>query len=119
MSRVSGLLICLSLLSGLALSHAGEPHKHIVLQMRHGDGTIADVIVVTTDAADESLSPLELLHKHAGDKFDRYFGGQVYRFDSRYGNWDQVMSRGMIESKDLKVSELKDGDVLILHHPQP
>jgi hypothetical protein len=89
------------------------------MQMRHGDGRLVDAVFATAGPEDEPLSPLELLHKLFGNKFSGWFGGQVYRFDPKSHSWEQVMSRMMIESKDLKISELQDGDVLILHAPQP
>lgn len=116
-----------SLLTGRVV-HAEDtpPQKRFVMEFRQNDGTVSGVELLVAGPKDEASSPMELLEKQVGLKWSGFHGGIVYRFNQRSQTWESVMFRDMRstetrigETSGLKVSELKNGDVLILYPPSP
>jgi hypothetical protein len=124
---VASIISIASLLpSGVA--HAGDEaqQKRFVMEFRQNDGQVSGVELLVAGTADEARSPMELLEKQVGLKWSGFPGATVYRFNQRSQSWESVMFRDVRstetrigEISGLKISELKNGDVLILHPLSP
>ncbi len=123
-TRLAVLLIVI-FLSGVAAADA--PSRFVVLQMyNHApDGTIdIDTVLATVHPEDDSLTPLELLRKVALDRpraqSGFYFGGIVYRLSTvRSDTWEKIYAGPMGQAQPCRVRDLKNGDIVVLHHPLP
>jgi len=121
---VTSVISIASLLTG-GVAHAGD-EKRFVMEFRQNDGRVSGVELLVAGPADQACSPRELLEKQLGLKWSGFPGATVYRFNQRSQSWESVMFRDVCstetrigEISGLKISELKDGDVLILYPLSP
>ena len=111
-SLAVSLLICASAI--------GQATKRITVQLRHDDGRIVRVVVLSTSPAQDSLAFKEVLDKEGPKDLltSAWYTAGAYRFDGAaftniFGGWSWE------KYSQLKVADLRDGDVVIMHHPYP
>ena len=100
--------------------------KRFVMEFRRGDGLVVGVELVVARPGDEGRSPMEVLEKQVGPKWSSFAPGSVYRFEQRSKTWEFIMIRDVRTTETLvgegraglKISELQNGDVIILYGPK-
>jgi hypothetical protein len=123
---IASIISIASLLTGGVVAGDEAQQKRFVMEFRQNDGRVSGVELLVAGPEDAARSPMELLEKQVGLKWSGFPGATVYRFNQRSQSWEAVMFRDVRstetrigEISGLKISELKDGDVLILNPLSP
>jgi hypothetical protein len=104
---------------------AERPHKRIVVQLRHDTGEVVSVSVLQALSSDTSLSITQFAQRAVpsgvAPRAQFWYVGDIFRLS----DWKSRTFRPILWTSDraamskLTVRDLRDGDVIVLHHPYP
>jgi len=105
----------------LCASALGQATKRITVQLRHDDQRILRVIVLSTSATQDPQMFKEVLDKDVKDLLiSAWYLAGVFRFDASERAFKDISGGWTFQkANQLKIADLLDGDVVIMHHPNP
>lgn len=118
-------LIAVLLMAALCTAIADDRAKRIVVQLRNDPGQVVSVSVLEAPSRDGSLSITRFAQRAVpggvAPPAQFWYVGDIFRLS----DWKSRAFKSVLRGRELAITgkltvrDLRDGDIIVLHHPYP